>query len=368
MAANAEHPADALCRILLELLKIPSVTGNEAQIADSFERWALSRVPRLELQRFGNNLVLGDLTDARPCVALVGHLDTVPPHPSDPAPHREGDRVLGRGATDMKSGISVARLLFESLPLDRLPYALLFVLYDREEGPFAESGLKILLEEVKALSAIDLAVILEPTDNVIEVGCLGSLHAKVVVRGKAAHSARPWQGASAIDKALPLLTRVAARAPVPVNVGGLTFKESMCFTLASAGQARNVVPDRFELNLNYRFAPADDPEVACKNAVATVRDVVGDAEIEVVDLAPPGSVPKDNPILTALALQVGGLRRPKEAWTDVARFGLWGIDAVNFGPGTPAQAHQAAEWVSVSQMVACYETLQRFLGTPPPEL
>jgi succinyl-diaminopimelate desuccinylase len=354
-----------LTSTLLALLKIPSVTGNEAALADHFERWALAHMPRLEVQRFGNSMILGEPADDRPTIALVGHLDTVPPHPSDAGPRREGDKLYGRGASDMKSGIAVAQILLDTLPLATLPFSLIFVLYDREEGPFTENGLKTLLEEVRALSAVDLAILLEPTDNTIEVGCLGSLHARLVIRGRAAHSARPWQGENAIHKAAPLLGRIAALEPSPVLVNGLSFRESMSLTLAQAGHARNVIPDRVELNLNYRFAPADDPEAACRAAVGRVRTLTAEADLDIIDLAPPGRVPMDNRFLDGLQLRVGHERRAKEAWTDVARFGLWGVDAVNFGPGTSAQAHQANEWASLEAMAHAYEILKVFLTTPP---
>ena len=361
-----ESLREHLTSTLLGLLKIPSVTGDEGAIADHFERWALAHMPRLEVQRFGNSLVLGEPADDRPTLALVGHLDTVPPHPSDAGPRREGDKIYGRGASDMKSGLAVAQTLLDTLPLASLPFSLVFVLYDREEGPFTENGLKTLLEEVRALSAVDLAVLLEPTDNAIEVGCLGSLHAKLVVRGRAAHSARPWQGENAIHKAAPLMSRVAAIEPRPVLVSGLSFRESMSLTLAQAGHARNVIPDRVELNLNYRFAPADDPEAACRAAVERVRTLTAEADLDIVDLAPPGRVPSDNAFLDELSRLVGSERRAKEAWTDVARFGLWGVDAVNFGPGTSAQAHQANEWASLEAMIHAYEILKDFLTAPLP--
>ena len=332
MPHDLQSLRDRLTETLLALLRIPSITGQEQAIADLFERWALAHMPRLEVQRFGNSMVLGEPTSERPAIALVGHLDTVPPHPSDAEPRREGDKLFGRGASDMKSGLAVAQLLLDTLPLGSLPYSLVFVLYDREEGPFTENGLKTLLEEVRSLSAIDLAILLEPTDNTLEVGCLGSLHARLVVRGRAAHSARPWQGENAIHKAAPLMSRIAAVEPRPVMVSGLSFRESLSLTLAQAGHAKNVIPDRLELNLNFRFAPEGDPEAACRAAVERVRTLTAEADLEIVDLAPPGRVPTDNPILAHLQRLIGSDRRAKEAWTDVARFGLWGT------PSTSARA------------------------------
>ena len=93
----------------LELLRIPSVTGNEAEIAEHLQRWAFSQrqLGRDDVVQIDNALVLGHPDARRPCVALIGHLDTVPPHPGDPEPHLSGDRVVGRGASDMKGALAV---------------------------------------------------------------------------------------------------------------------------------------------------------------------------------------------------------------------------------------------------------------------
>ena len=56
--------------------------------------------------------------------------------------------------------------------------------------------------------------------------------------------------------------------------------------------------------------------------------------------------------------------QPKQAWTDVARLAAHGIDAVNYGPGMGAQAHQAGEWISLDAMCHAYETLVRILTVP----
>ena len=104
---------EKLTRHLLELLRIPSVTGNETAIADHMEQWCASR-PSFEgrVIREGNCVVAGK-PDQRPSIALVGHLDTVPFTEEDRTPRREGDKIIGRGASDMKGSIAVMQAFLE---------------------------------------------------------------------------------------------------------------------------------------------------------------------------------------------------------------------------------------------------------------
>jgi succinyl-diaminopimelate desuccinylase len=202
---------------------------------------------------------------------------------------------------------------------------------------------------------------MEPTDNTLQLGCMGALQARVVFHGKAAHSARPWQGDNAIHKAGPFLASLMQRPHREVNVKGLVFREAVSVTLASGGRARNVIPERFELNLNVRFAPV---EGATDAAIAEARRLAEGAEVEITDVSPPGPIPENNPILEHLQRLARLPVEPKQAWTDVARLAAFGIDAINFGPGMGAQAHQAGEWISLDAMVRAYEVLRRVLTTP----
>ncbi len=351
--------AALLAQRTLELCRIPSPIGQEAALADHVEAWARGHFPPLHILRRSHSLVLGDLEDARPAIALVGHLDTVPAHRDDGAPRIEGDRLYGLGASDMKGGLAVMMALAEALPREALPWNLVLVLYEREEGPYLENGLQPLLDGLPALSKLAFAVAMEPTDNVVQVGCVGSLHATVTFTGRSAHSARPWQGENAVHKAGPLLAELLALPPREVSQAGYTFREVLSITRADGGRARNVVPDRFELNLNYRFAPGKSLE----QAQADVRArVAARAQVSFTDLSPSGRVCADNPHFQRLLARTGLPAEPKQAWTDVARLSLFGVDAVNFGPGETAQAHQANESCSISALHAAYTHLAAWLS------
>jgi succinyl-diaminopimelate desuccinylase len=350
--------AGRLAERTVELCRIASPLGEEAALADHVERWALARFPREQVFRLSHSLGVGNLGDGRPTVALVGHLDTVPAHSRENPVRIEGDRLFGLGSSDMKGGLAVMMELAERLDLRALPYNLVFVLYEREEGPYLESGLGPLMEALPALKQVRLGIALEPTDNVVQVGCVGTLHATLRFTGRSAHSARPWQGENAVHKAGPLLAELLALPRREVSFDGFAFYEVFSVTLASGGRARNVIPDRLELNLNYRFAPGKSVEEAQEDVR---RLLAGRAELEFTDLAPSGRVCTDNPLFRKLLSVTGLPAASKQAWTDVARFSAFGVDAINFGPGETAQAHQADESASVAALGLAYEKLRAFL-------
>lgn len=354
---------DDLVALLLDLCALPCVTGEEGPIADWVdERYAGRGEP---VQRVASSLVVGALEDPRPTVLLVGHLDVVPPTDADREPRIDGDRVIGRGTSDMKSGLAVAMDCFEDDRLRAGPYHLLLVAYAGEEGGHAGNELAPLLAAVPALREADLAVVLEPTDLAIQLGCLGGLQAEVTVAGRAAHSARPWHGENALTKAGALLAELHERGPEDVTVDGLVYREVVTATAAwtgdpsDAGAARNVVPDRFTVNLNYRFAP--DKTLA--EAEQRLLDLVGDrGDVVVVDRAPPGRPSRDAALVAAFTAQVDAPVEAKQAWTDVARFSEVGVPALNFGPGLTAQAHQSGEHVPVGNLGAARVRLAGFLA------
>ncbi|WP_434301666.1 succinyl-diaminopimelate desuccinylase [Corallococcus exiguus] len=352
--------ATRLAQTTLELCRIESPIGYEGPIADHVEGWALKHFRREEVFRVGHTLLLGSLEDPRPTVALIGHLDTVPMHPGDVGrvPLIEGERVHGLGASDMKGGVAVMMALAEDLQRDALPVNVAFLLYEREEGAYAESGLIPLYAKRPDLSHVKFGIAMEPTDGVVQVGCVGSMQVTVRFTGRSAHSARPWQGENAIHKAGPLLTELLGRERVEVNVAGFPFYEVMSATLAKGGRARNVVPEAFELNLNYRFAPGKSVAQAKEDVLALVA---GRAEVEFTDASPSGPVAAGNPLFQRLMSLTGLPAASKQAWTDVARFGEWGVDAVNFGPGETAQAHQLHESAPIPPLAVAYEKLAAFL-------
>lgn len=340
-----------LAELTLELCRIPSETGSEQAIADELEARCRALVGSDAVRRVGNSLVAwGPRHADRPTIGLFGHTDTVKPAEDQPLEIRDG-RVFGCGASDMKGGLALMLdLLAQAETLER---NLLVVFYDKEEGPAVDNGLEPLFAS-GVIPAMDLGICLEPTDNRIQAGCVGGLHATVTFHGRRAHSARPWQGENAIYKAIATLERLRDFGRREVTVGPLTFYEVMNATMASTANSRNVIPDAFHLNVNYRFAPGKPLDVAADE----LRAVIGpEAEVTIIDEAPSGAVCLDHALLSRWREVQEAAGQPleveaKQAWTDVARLTARGIPAINFGPGETAQAHQARESIPVAYLEA----------------
>jgi len=354
--------AEALARRTEALCAELSPIGQEKALCDAVEAWARSRFPSVE--RIGDSLVVrvdGAGAPGRPAVALCGHLDTVPVHEEDRGPpRRERGLIVAPGASDMKGGLALMMELAERLPRAARFCDLVLVFYAREEGPFLENELGEVLKDPSRLRGVDLALCLEPTDNVLQLGCVGSIHATFVFHGKAAHSARPWHGENAIHHAGVLLAELSARQPREARSGGHVFREVLTATRIEGGRARNVVPDRCSVNLNFRFAPDKTLDAAAEE-LRGLGARFG-AEVALTDLSPACPAYEDHALVRRILDRTGIAVKPKQAWTDVARLAAHGIPAVNLGPGAIAQAHQRGEWVEIAALELGYRIYESFLS------
>jgi succinyl-diaminopimelate desuccinylase len=368
---------------LLEHCSYVCTTGEEGPIADAM----VARYTELgeKVVRVGHSVVVGEPGPSarlhggdRPLVLLVGHLDVVPPTDDDLQPRRETrdgeDVVVARGASDMKAGNVLAMQAFEDRAVrESSPYDLVLVLYAGEEGAVETNELLDVLDQVSWLRQADLAIVLEPTDGQIQLGCLGSLQAEVTFVGKQAHSARPWHGRNALTMAGSFLDELDRDHLRDVEVDGILYRDVWSATQAwTAGLSptdtrravpvRNVVPGTFTINLNLRFAPSRSTEDAVAEVVARVGDR---AQVDVFDRAPAAPPRMDAPLVRAFTASVGAEVAAKQAWTDVARFAEVDVPALNYGPGLTAQAHQRGEYVPIDAMVDAHRRLRRFLTTEP---
>lgn len=348
-----------LVSLTAALIDIPSVSHDEGPLADIVER-SLAGIEALECVRVGDSIVARTSTGARERVVLAGHLDTVPP--AGNLPHRiDGSTLYGLGSVDMKGGIAVmlhlAGLLRPGWDARARKRDLTFVFYAGEEVASEFNGLARIVRERPELLACDAAVLLEPTDGLVEAGCQGTLRAEISVRGSRAHSARSWMGVNAVHGArevLERLERYQARQPV---IDGLQFREGLNAVGICGGVAGNVIPDLCTVTVNYRFAP----DVSVSAARDHVRQVFDGFDMDVVDEAP-GALPGLGlDVVDAFVSAVGQPPRAKLGWTDVARFSALGTPALNFGPGDPALAHAPNEGVAIPQLQRCADVLRTWL-------
>jgi succinyl-diaminopimelate desuccinylase len=331
----------------LELVDIPSESRDEGRLAAHLARL-------LGARDLGDCCLLAGDPEAR--VMLAGHLDTVPAQDNRPG-RIDGGRVHGLGASDMKGGLAVMIELGRWAAETELAYDLGLLFFPREELGPAENPLPGVFERTGIVDEAQLVICLEPTDNTLQLGCLGNLNARAVFEGTSAHSARPWLGVNAIKLAFDGLRQVLDAEPRDVDIDGLVFREVISVTQLNAGIASNVIPARAEAILNFRYAPDRTPE----SAVERVRELVG-ADVEILANSPPAHVALRSPLVEQLRA-VGGFEvQPKQAWTNVADFAARGLDAINLGPGATRYAHAVDERVEISELERTYDALQRFLA------
>ena len=349
--------ADRLAARTLELVDIPSESLREAEIRARVR----GLVPAAFAPVFeGEDAFLWSRQrrPGAPLVVLAGHYDTVPAQENVPGRIETG-AVHGCGASDMKSGVAVAiELLRDLADQEPGPIDLALLLFGKEELPPDFSPLPELFERAPLVREANLAILLEPTDGAVQAGCVGNMNARLAFHGTSAHSARPWLGENAIERAIEGLAPIVAHERREVVVAGLTFYEVLSVTRLEAGIADNVIPDRAVATLNFRYAPDRSPEEA---AVHLRSLAPAGTELEITGDSPPARVAADTPLVQALLAAGARGIEPKQAWTNVADFTARGIDAVNFGPGHTHYAHRRDELVQIDALVHAYETLRRFL-------
>ena len=348
-AAGSAH---ALAERTLALVDIPSVSGSEAAVTE-YVRGTVGLPTVLD----DGESILVAARAGRPLVLLAGHTDTVPAQENLPGSLADG-AVIGLGASDMKGGLAVMIELANWASGAELAYDLACLFFPREELGPPENPLPGVFAATSLVDEAALVVCLEPTDNTLQLGCLGNLTARVVFEGKSAHSARPWLGVNAVGVAFDGLRGVLALEPRDVEIEGLVFREVLSVTEIHGGIASNVIPARVEAILNFRYAPDRTPD----DAVARVGELVG-RDVEVLTNSPPARVPSlDSPLVARLRAAGEFEVQAKQAWTNVADFAARGLDAVNLGPGATRFAHTADERVEIAELERTFTALQRFLA------
>jgi succinyl-diaminopimelate desuccinylase len=342
----------------LELIDIASPSRGEQALADHVKT-VLSK-GGVDATGLGDNCLIAGIRRRaeRPLVLLAGHLDTVPAQGNIPG-SIDASRVHGLGASDMKGSLAVMiELALAGIGINRSSSALDlgFLFFSREELPASESSLTPLLAAHPELQEVELVLMMEPTANVVQAGCLGNCGATWTFSGRSGHSARPWLAENAIERLAEGVAAIAALEPIDHNFDGLSFKEVISVTSVAAGIARNVIPGEATAYVNYRFPPG----MSLADAEARIRMICEPfGSIEIEGSSPSGVVRTDDPLTTRLVEITGLPIEPKQAWTPVAEFESAGIAAVNFGPGHPAAAHAVDEAVDLDALAFSYRSLEQ---------
>jgi succinyl-diaminopimelate desuccinylase len=306
---------------------------------------------------------------SRAPLCLTGHIDTVALGTAawkrDPfAGETDGDRLYGRGSSDMKSGVA-AILLAARATAKKLPgtAGLVIVLTAAEEGGCIGSQ---HLVRTSLLGRAGAMVVGEPTSNYPLVGHKGSLKFHAKFRGVSAHGSMPELGVNAIYKAARAVAALEGfdfRVRPHAVMGGPTMNVGTF----EGGQGVNMVPDEASIGVDIRTVPGMDHE----GLLARLRDSLGgDAELDVFsDMNPVWTEPGQEWVQRVFDIcgkHLGARPQPKTAPynTDAGNLlkAYAGAPTVVLGPGEPQLAHQTDEYCSTARLreaVAIYEAIIR---------
>jgi succinyl-diaminopimelate desuccinylase len=297
-----------------------------------------------------------------PCVVLHGHLDVVPGRPEQFEPRIEGDRLIGRGAYDMKGGLAAMMCALKDVERqDRVRVRFVSV-PDEESEELDERSTDAV---VKWGLGGDFAITGEPTELHIGVEAKGVLVMRIVVHGRAAHSSTPWLGDNAVLKAIDVF-RAIESLPFSRESSEMFVRPSINLGRIQGGDALNKVPDECAMAVDVRYLPGQDPG----EILAQVRAIAG-IDVTRTFIHPPVSVARSNPFVRALSdalsrsipdmetMSVG-----RDGASDAASFIEAGIPAVEFGPAG-AGHHGPDEWVSLASLARYRRALADFVRTLP---
>jgi succinyl-diaminopimelate desuccinylase len=336
-----------------DLIAIRSTADRPADLHRALELALTVAGPGFTVRRFESNgkpsaLVHPAGSPGPFRVILNAHLDVVPGEPEQFRPRRDGDRLYGRGAQDMKlAAVVLATVFREVAPGLPVPVALQLVT-DEEVGGFDGTA-----HQIAAGVRGDFVLIGEQSGLRVVTECKGIARIRMAATGRAAHGAYPWLGDNALTKVVEAAGRVTRRYPVPDSEAWTTTVN--LGRIDTTGTAVNQVPAAATAWLDVRFPPEDPID----GILATLRDVAGcDVRLHLDSVGAPVRV---DPARREVELLRGdGELLRKHGAADSRFYAERGVDAVIFGPGGDGQ-HGPDEYADLRTVVPYRNALIRFL-------
>ncbi|NEJ72884.1 acetylornithine deacetylase [Rhizobium phaseoli] len=304
---------------------------------------------------------------------LSGHMDVVPAGErewsSDPFVLRaEGDRLFGRGTSDMKGFLACALAALPKLAATNLlrPIHLAFS-YDEEAG---SRGVPHLIAELPNLCNAPLgAIIGEPSRMQAVRAHKGKAAVRLEVIGRSGHSSRPDLGLNAIHAMAHLITEVAeygkSLTTGPFHHDFAPPYSSLQVGVITGGQAVNIIPDRCTADIEVRAVPGISPSSLLKPVrarLAALEDQGFEVGWHELSAYPGLALPEGSDLATLLKELTG--QEPLAAVSYGTEAGLYqqaGIDSIICGPGDIGRAHRPDEYIEVGELAAC-QTMIEELG------
>jgi len=316
-----------LFELVRRLVDIESVTGSETACGAFLESRLRAAGFAVETQVVSPGRANLFAALGSPEVVLSTHMDTVAPYfPSS----EDSEWIRGRGACDAKGSLACQVIAAESLMREGVrDFGLLFVVGEERQS----DGARAINQSPRGARYI---IVGEPTGNRLVTATKGVLQLHIRARGRAAHSAYPELGESAIEKLLDLLGELRAMplpsdpelGPATMNIGTI-----------SGGVAANVIPEDAEAMVLFRTV--DD----CAALIERIQGLLdGRAEYTLRRVAH----------VSRLHVAKGFETSAVSFVSDVSHLDKWGRPLL-IGPGSILVAHSAEEKVSKAELVRAVE-------------
>jgi len=319
------------------LIDIPSVTGDERAVGIFLHEHLESLGYQVQLQEVARERFNVFATTGEPSrVVLSTHLDTVPPFIQS---SEDDEKIYGRGACDAKGIIAAQINAAEKLRAAGVQELGLLFTVDEEQG---SRGAQIV--NLEKPGGVEYLINGEPTDNKLASATKGSIGLNLRTRGRAAHSAYPEQGESAIEKLLDVLERIRqCEWPVDDLLGPTTCN----IGVISGGTRANVVPDSAFADLRIRLVSSGAPVRKLIEAA-----IAGRAEVEYLSEHEPVRLETIDGIEQCIV----------RFTTDIPYLSNWGKPLL-LGPGSILNAHTEHEFVEKRELEQAIEIYVQMVST-----
>jgi len=352
---------DQILNLSRELISIPS-TKDSPEKLEAVLKFALANLPGFEFKKFIDHNCPSLLVynhwpkDGKFKIILNAHLDVVPGKPEQFSAKIEGDKLIGRGAVDMKAAGAAELLTFKEVA-KKVSYPLaLQLVTDEEIG--GQYGVKYQISQ-----GVLTDFYLCGEYSGLGLGCdtKGVLWLKIITHGTRAHGAFLWNGINAITKLVAEINSVKKLFPVPQKEA---WKTTCNFSVITGGNTVNQVPDLAAVTLDIRHIAGDQ----AKDIISKIKSrfVFPDTELEIIEDEPVNHANRSHQLVKILADSVKSVTGKKAEFvkfhgaSDARHYSSAGATALDIGP-TGTGLHSDYEWVSITSLEKYYRVLKNFL-------
>ncbi|HUC94550.1 MAG TPA: M20 family metallopeptidase [Candidatus Saccharimonadales bacterium] len=351
---------------LTKLVSFETVTGNVAENSKALDYVESLLNPKVIVKRYkiktAEVLIAGNVDTMSPDIAYLAHIDVVSAKPKEFKLHEEGDKLFGRGTSDMKFSIPMGIALLNKLITDgsKLSFALA-ITTDEETG--GEEGCDYLAKELEFRP--HSLIVPDGGENLSFVNrAKGVCWLDITSTGSPAHASRPWKGKNALEPIILLgkkLIEIYGKNSLKEN-----WETTMNIGQIQGGISVNQVCPEAIMRLDFRYPEGDSIEKITKKASALAAEIGPDIKVEISSTTLPTFTDTNLPVVKDFLNSMGKafgkkiVIKPTYGASDASHFAKYRIPVLMMKP-LGGEIHSSNEWVSLESCLTFYKGLEIFL-------